>query len=94
MDVVILILLIFNTLCVFFMFNLLMHNTLKTKKEKKEDLAKEKIESLGKFFPVITISEKELEEELRRCLQNEDYERASQVRDLLNKIKRNRDDIS
>ena len=91
---VVLILLIFNTLCVFFMFSLLMYNALKTKKEKKEDPVKEKIESLRKFFPVITISEKELEEELRRCLQNEDYERASQVRDLLNKIKRNRDDIS
>ena len=94
MDVVILILLVFNTLCVFFMFSLLMYNAFKTKKEKKVDPVEEKIESLRKFFPVITISEKELNEELLRCLENEEYERASHVRDLLNKIKRNRDDIS
>jgi len=42
---------------------------------------------------IITLTENELWDELRRCLSNEDYERASTIRDILEKIKRDKGDL-
>ena len=51
------------------------------------------IPELAKYLPVITVTETDLRNELIRCLDNEEYERASHIRDILEKVKRNRDDL-
>jgi protein-arginine kinase activator protein McsA len=55
---------------------------------------KVEVPDLNKYLPVIAVTEMDLKNELLRCLENEEYERASRIRDILEKAKRNRDDLS
>jgi protein-arginine kinase activator protein McsA len=48
---------------------------------------------LDKYLTIIAVTETDLRNELIRCLENEEYERASRIRDILEKAKRNRDDL-
>ena len=97
MEITIVFLLAFNTILLLIIVAAIVNGMTKRKKytppkvvvhDKKVDITE-----LDKYLPVITVTETDLRNELIRCLENEEYERASHVRDILEKAKRNRDDL-
>lgn len=90
---IIILLLMTNTLLLGILIILILKYILLKKITKKEN-------RLLMDFPVlppqpssITITENELWQELKRCINNEDYERASTIRDILEKIKRDKGEL-
>ena len=97
MEITIILLLAFNSILLLIIVAAIINGMVKRKQspppkivveDKKVDLP-----DLTKYLPVITVTETDLRNELIRCLQNEEYERASRIRDILDKTKRNRDEL-
>ena len=97
MEITIVLLLAFNTILLLLIVAAIVNGMTKHKKSTppKVVLEDKKVDKgeLDKYLPVIAVTEMDLRNELIRCLENEEYERASHIRDILEKAKRNRDDI-
>jgi len=94
MEIIIVLLLGFNTILLLIIVAAIINGIVKHKKhtQPKEE-NKSRAPELDKYLPFITVTETDLRNELIRCLQNEEYERASRIRDILDKTKRNRDEL-
>ena len=94
MEIIIVLLLGFNTILLLIIVAAIINGITKHKKntQPKEE-NKSRVPEFDKYLPLITVTETDLRDELIRCLQNEEYERASSIRDILEKAKRNRDEL-
>ena len=90
-------LLVFNTILLLIIVAAIVNGMTKRQKSTPPkvvlDDKKVEVPDLNKYLPVIAVTEMDLKNELIRCLENEEYERASHIRDILEKAKRNRDDL-
>ena len=98
MEITIICLLTLNSVLLFLIVAAIVNGMIKHKKPSSSKLVtqdkKVEVPDLNKYLPVIAVTEMDLKNELLRCLENEEYERASRIRDILEKAKRNRDDLS
>lgn len=98
MEITIICLLTLNSVLLFLIVATIVNGMIKHKKPSSSKLVtqdkKVEVPDLNKYLPVIAVTEMDLKNELLRCLENEEYERASRIRDILEKAKRNRDDLS
>ena len=97
MEITIVLLLAFNSILLLIIVAAIINGMTKRKQPTPPKIVVEdkkvEVPDLSKYLPVITVTETDLRNELIRCLDNEEYERASRIRDILEKAKRNRDDL-
>ena len=97
MEITIVLLLAFNSVLLLLIVAAIINGMTKRKQSTPPKIVVEDkkvdVPNLSQYLPVITVTETDLRNELIRCLDNEEYERASHIRDILEKVKRNRDDL-